>query len=110
MADLAVFVKLVHPIITFVLRNNLACILDDDLVRLKATIAPDTIPAIEGFYDLNPDVILTASLCSLSELFKAAVRATLCSDVTIGVVAFVEHEPVETLLIAPILRGTDASR
>lgn len=66
MADPTVFVMLAHAIITFILCNDFARIFDDNLVGLKTTIAPDTMPAIKSLDDLNPNIVLTTGFCSLS--------------------------------------------
>lgn len=107
MSDLAIFVKILHPSITFILRNDFTCIFDDNLVRLKATITPDTMPTIKGFNNLNPTIIFPPGLGPLPKIFEAAVCAVVGSNIAVRVVALVEHKSVEALFTASALQCTN---
>lgn len=88
--------------------DDLPGILDDDLVRLKGTIATDTIATIGSLDDFNADVILAACFRSLLELTETAIP-TFRTQSAIAAVALVEHVAVLTVLIAACLFLAHAS-
>ena len=105
---LCIFVELMHALITFFLSDDLASIFHDDLVWLKCPIRPNAMSTINGLADFDTDSVFPTSFGSLTQLFKGTICAMFWSDVAIAIVAFVEHEAVETILIATAFRSTDA--
>lgn len=100
---LVIFVDFIHSSFTFFFGNDLARILHDDLVRLEAAIAADAIAAVGRLDDLDTHAILATSSSTSGELRKRAVRAILLANVAVGLVAFIQHDPVLAALAAAVL-------
>jgi len=90
-----------HSVVTLVLGYDLSSIFNNDLVRLESAVGTNPIATINGLDDFDPNIILPASLATLTEVFETSISAMLCSDIAISFITFVKHEPVETVLIAP---------
>lgn len=110
MTDLAVFISFVHSIITLVLGDNFARIFDNNLVRLKRTVTAYTMSTIKCFYDLDTNVISASVLTSLTQSFKTAIGAVISTNVTVGIITFVEHGTVEAVFTATSLRCANTGR
>lgn len=93
-------VKLVHTVITFLLCDDLARILDDDLIWLERTIRSNSIAAIERFADLDTNSVLASCFGPLAELLESTICAIFRSNVAITAVTFVEHDAIQTIFIA----------
>lgn len=107
---LVVFVPVFHALFAFVLRNNLSCVFDNDLVWLKCTIASDTVSPICCLDDFDADVVLPALFVALLETFKGPIVAVIGADVAVCVVAFVEHVPVQAVVITTCVWCADTAR
>ena len=109
-AYLVVLVPRVHPVLAFLLRDDLAGVLDDDLVGRKGPVAPDAVAAVGRLDHLDADVVFPARLAPFLQILEAAVRARLRADAAVVVVAFVEHQSVETVVVAAARGLADAGR
>ncbi len=107
--NIVLLVDGVHPLIALLLRDNLPGIFGDDLVRLEGAVASDAIPAVGSLDDFDPDIILAAGFPSASQFGEASICAVLFTDAAIGVVAFVKHESVLTIVVTSRLWRADAS-
>lgn len=109
MAYLIIFVAILHPLIALILCDDLASILDNDLVWFKRPITADAISTISCLDHFDPDIILSTLLVPLLETFKCPIVAVLGADVAVGVVAFVEHVAVQTVVITAEFEGANTS-
>lgn len=97
---LGILITPVHTVVTLLLSDDLAGILNNDLLRIESAVCADTVAAVESFAYLNPDAILTTSFCSLAERFEGTVSAVLGADVAIAIITLVEHRAVVASFIA----------
>ena len=108
MAHLIVLIDSPHPPLALCLRDNLARILDDNLIRLKAPIATHPIATVLSLNDLDANVELAACFTALTETAKATVAAEFFGEFAIRIITFVEHEAVLAIFIATGLTGASA--
>lgn len=109
-AYFSIFIALVHPVVTLVLRYDLTRIFDDNLIGLKCPISSYAIAAVDGLHHFDTDAILSSAFVTLLQACKAAVGAVLGADVAVAVVALIEHEAVEAVFIAAFIGLADACR
>ena len=98
---LVVLVYSPHPVIALILSYNLSSVFDNNLIRLKSTIGSNPITTISCLDDFDSNIILPTSLAALTKVFKTAIGTMFRSDVTVAVITFIEHESIETVLVAP---------
>lgn len=101
---LVVFVDSVHSLLRLFLGDDLASILDDDLVWLESTIASNAISPIQRLDNFDANVVFTALLDSLSQAFEATVPALIFSQPTIAIITLVEHESIHAITVTSSLR------
>lgn len=65
-ADLVVFVYCIHAVIALILGDDLACIFNNNLVRLETPHGSYAVPAIRSFEYLNTNVVPISMLGSLA--------------------------------------------
>jgi hypothetical protein len=106
--DLVVFVYLVHPAITLFLGDNLARVLHDDLVGFEAAVGTHSITSIFRLEHFNTGPVSTTFLGTLLKILESSVGTQGLADVAVGLVAFIQHDPVLTLLCASIFGLTHA--
>jgi hypothetical protein len=104
MTNLIILVFLVHPAVTLFYRDDLARVLHDDLVGLKAAVAADAVASVSCLKDLNAHAVSTALLGPCLQRLEGAVVAELLPNVAVGLVTLVEHDAVLAIFTAPILR------
>ena len=107
---LIILIILIHTTVTLVFSDDLACILDDDLVGFKAAIASNTISSISSLDDFNADSVLSASFASLLESCKSPVGAVFAASAAVCIITLVEHASVLAVLIATTFRRADTLR
>ena len=110
MTHLIVLIGSPHAPLALCLCDNLARILNDNLVRLKAPIAAHAIPTVLSLNDLDANVELAACFAALAETAEAAVPAEFFRKLAIRVVTFVEHEAVLAIFVATSLTRAGAGR
>ena len=96
-----ILVHLSHPVITFILRNDLTSILHDDLTWIKCPITADPMPTVNGLDDFNSNVVFSSGFVTLAKILKTTVGAIVGTDVAICVITLIEHEAVETVFVTP---------
>lgn len=100
---LIALILLVHSALTFSLCDDLTGVFHDDLVRLEASVASNSITAICGLDDLHANAEATALLGPRIQPLESAVLTVLLANVAIRIVALVEHYAVLAVLSTPIL-------
>jgi hypothetical protein len=100
---LVILVDFVHSSFAFLLGDDLARILHDDLVRLEAAIAADAVAAVGRLDDLDSHAVLAAPGSPGCQVGKGSIRAARLADVAVCVVALVEHDSVLARLAAAVL-------
>lgn len=106
--NLVVLVGRPHPPLTLNLRDDLACVFDNDLVGLEGAVATDAISAIRSLDDLHADVVFSTGFGPVLQLVEAAVAA-LGTQSAVAVVALVEHVAVLAILVTACVFGAHAS-
>ena len=104
---LVVLVILIHASITFIFCNNLASILDDDLMRVKAAVASYAVAAISSLDDFDTNPVLATALPAFLQISEGAIGAMTLTGCAIVVITFVEHDSVLAILIASTLWGAN---
>ena len=66
MTYLRVFVAAMHTAVTFLLSDDLAGILDNNLVGLESTVRADAVAPVARFAHFDADVVLSADFCPLA--------------------------------------------
>ena len=105
---LIVLIRGPHPPLALFLRDYLPCILNDNLIWLKAAVTANPVPTVRGFDDFDANVELAASLAALAQAAEAAVPAELLAQFAVGVIAFVEHVAVLAVFVTASLGGAHA--
>jgi len=96
---LIILVDIVHPRIGLFLCDDLASVLDDDLIWFESAVASHPVPSVDCFDDLDPDIVFAAFLDSLSQGLEAAVATLLFSQSAITIITLVEHESVHAIAV-----------
>ena len=99
---LIILVDIVHPRIGLFLGDDLASVLDDDLIWFESAVASHSVASVECFDDLDPDIVFAAFLDSLSQGLEAAIATLLFSQSAIAIITLVEHESVHAIAITSI--------
>lgn len=89
-----------HPMLTFFLSDDLSSILDDNLIRLKGSVAAHTISSVFCFDDFNTNVVFASFLDSLAESIECAIPTPLRWEIAIPLVTFVVHISIHAILVA----------
>lgn len=108
--NLVVFVDLIHTAITLLFSDDFACVLHNDLMRLKAAIATNSISTIRGLDDLDTDAVLATFVSTCCKISKCAVGAVLPTNVAIVLITLVKHYTILAALSAAIIGLANAFR
>lgn len=99
-----VFVNFVHPSITFLLSDDLANVLNDNLVALERPHGADTMAAVLRFHDLDTDVE-TLEILALAKLILVALLqvgelpiSTIRTKVAAPIIALEEERGIEAAI------------
>lgn len=106
---LIVLVLVFHAIIALILRDNLSCIFDDDLMWFEGSITSDTIATIRCLDHLDSNVVFAPPFVPFLELLEATIAATIGADIAVGIIALVEHMTIKAIVITSTSERTDAS-
>jgi hypothetical protein len=98
-----VLVIFVHAAITLIFSDDFTSVLDNDLVRIKASIASNTVTSINSLNDFNTDSVFSTTFSSLLKISKSAVLAMCATCSAISIITLVEHDSVLAIHIASIL-------
>lgn len=107
MTYFVVFVVFVHATIALVFGDDLASVLNDDLIWIKASIASYTVASISGLYNFNPYSVLSAALAALLQIGKSAVLAMSATSSAIAIVTLIKHDSVLAINITSIVWRAD---
>lgn len=100
---LVVLVVFIHATIALIFSDDFTSVLDDDLVRIKASIASYTITSIRSLDDFNADSVLSATFAALLQISKSAVLTMRAACPAVRVITLIEHDSVLTIHIASVV-------
>lgn len=98
-----------HPHFTFVSRDDLAVILCDDGVWFEASVSSQTESSICRLDCLNTNVVRVSrlgafGLDAIFEVCEWAILAFCPADIAVGVITFIHHMSIHTILVAARVR------
>lgn len=98
-----------HPSIALLLRDDLTCILNNDLMWIKTSHGTDAITTILRLNNLNT-IVVPVALGTDLQFRKSAIGAKFWADETVGFITFIKHEAVLAILAATIFNIAKAIR
>jgi len=107
---LGVFIPGIHPMVTLILSDDLARVLDYDLVGFKCSVCSDAVTPVNCLHHFNTNVVFPTLFASLFQISEGAVRAMLCTNIAVRAITFVQHESIKTMFITAVLLFADAQR
>ncbi len=102
------FVDLIHSPVALFLCYNLTSIFHDDLVRLEAAVAADSVTAVRRLDNLDTDAILAALGSTSSQGRKGTVCAQVFAQVAVPLIALVEHDAVLAVVTTALVGRANA--
>lgn len=107
MTYIVVLVDFVHSSLTLLFRDNFSRVFHDNLVRLEAPVAADSVSTVRCLDHLNANTVFPALISPSCEICKGTVRTVLLSNAAVAVVAFVEHNSILAIVPAAVFGLAD---